>query len=117
MNIESWIIVGTVVVFSIISSIIKALRQQSEQPVCTNTDTEETDYLIEEYDNIEGEFIEEQNDKPKRKKKTVQKTIVESPKEEPTDDQHDESDLKIDLTDADEARRAFIASEIFNKKY
>ncbi len=25
--------------------------------------------------------------------------------------------LDIDLTDADEARRAFIASEIFNKKY
>ncbi len=117
MNVESWIIIGTVVVFSIISSIVKALRQQSEQPVRTNTDTEETDYLIEEYDNTEEGFIEKRNDKPKRKKKTLQKTIVEPSKEQPTDDQHDESDLRIDLTDADEARRAFIASEIFNKKY
>ncbi len=43
----------------------------------------------------------------KRSMKDENKDMIES----------EVSPLDIDLTDVDEARRAFIASEIFNKKY
>ncbi len=43
----------------------------------------------------------------KRSMKDENKDMIES----------EVSPLDIDFTDADEARRAFIASEIFNKKY
>ncbi len=112
MDMDGWIVVA-VIIISIVSSVWKALHKQrpiTAQPIAPTVEDEDE---MPEEDVVEpASSVPTSSPRPKKKapKQPTEKTT-------PAEEANPDPDLEIDLTDADEARRAFIASEIFNKKY
>ncbi len=111
MDAQIWIAIA-VIVFTIISSIIKGLRKSKEQVVQPIQDTTEPDYPVEENYAVPEEGISSFASTPTKSTVTIPQDDNDILQEEGNNET-----LEIDLTDADEARRAFISSEILNKKY
>ncbi len=112
MDAQFWIAIA-IVVFTIISSITKGLRKSKQQVAQPIQVTIEPDTLVEEdEDAAPKEGVSNLSNAPVTPTVTTLQDENEALQEQPTNET-----LEIDLTDANEARRAFIASEILNKKY
>ncbi len=112
MGIELWTFV-IIVVGSIIYSIWQGTRKSKGEASSSTTDAE---------DEEPESWIQDAEEacEPNTSTKAAQEgesTVTPIGKEEEIQLEEEQADVEIDLTDEDEAKKAFIASEIFNKKY